>query len=45
VSNRIHAEVISGLSEGEVIVTGTRTAGGPNGANAGPGRFNPRMLR
>jgi macrolide-specific efflux system membrane fusion protein len=45
VSNRIHAEVISGLSEGEVVVTGTRTPGGPNGTNAGPGRFNPRMLR
>lgn len=44
VSNRIHAQVIAGLNEGEVVVTGTRSAGGPNSPNAG-GRFNPRMLR
>jgi macrolide-specific efflux system membrane fusion protein len=45
VTNRIQAEIISGLNEGEIIVIGVRHAeGAPRPAGEQRG-FNPRMLR
>jgi macrolide-specific efflux system membrane fusion protein len=46
VTNRIQAEVIEGLQEGETVVTGTRQANqAPQQMQGGPRGFGPRMMR
>ncbi len=47
VSNRIHAEILDGLSEGDQVVTGARTAAASrtNQNGPGPGFGGPRMMR
>ena len=45
VTNRIQAEIIDGLAEGETVVTGARKVGEPAATSGGQRGFNPRMLR
>jgi macrolide-specific efflux system membrane fusion protein len=45
VTNRIQAEIIAGLTEGETVITGVRQAGGATATAGGQRGFNPRMLR
>jgi macrolide-specific efflux system membrane fusion protein len=45
VTNRIQAEIIAGLNEGEVVVTSVRKTGEAATATSGQRGFNPRMLR
>lgn len=45
VTNRIQAEIITGLTEGDTVITGVRQAGGAATATSGQRGFNPRMLR
>jgi macrolide-specific efflux system membrane fusion protein len=43
VTNRIQAEILAGLSEGDKVVTGIRSAGGQRTSQEG--RRLPRMMR
>src|SRR5690606_24664562 len=45
VTNRIQAEILAGLNEGETVVTGVRQAGETARTTGEQRGFNPRMLR